>query len=400
MAGIAGSPRTDDLRRRGTDGGCRGAVVGTDRVRRPDAGSARRGDVVAPSGHRRPRRGVGAHAAVFRIRVRALLGGRDGVRWCGGTRGGTGAVRRLHGRAGRRRRLRGVGGPVGPVRTRTDGHGTCRRRPAHRLPPGSGHRTAGVPVGAAHADSVGPRHTSGPHRRAPHPPIRLGRRVRGHPAARAGGSVAQRQLAGERPARPVARHRTDHGPRRGRRGRPRHHPAGAGTGVGEPAPDRARRDTGGADGPAARRPGRGRRPRAPAAMARRRHRTQAVLPNPRHGARLRRRRRRRHTRPAGCVAAEGRGHRVLHHVGHQLRAVAAGAEAARSRRRGRRRAPRPAVRVRTRSDDRQDVAARAAEHVPEHGRSRGPVVAWDDDSALDLALALADRARRPSGALR
>ncbi|MDI9954567.1 DUF58 domain-containing protein [Rhodococcus sp. IEGM 1305] len=29
-----------------------------------------------------------------------------------------------------------------------------------------------------------------------------------------------------------------------------------------------------------------------------------------------------------------------------------------------------------------------------------PVVAWDDDSALDLALALADRARRPSGALR
>jgi uncharacterized protein (DUF58 family) len=29
-----------------------------------------------------------------------------------------------------------------------------------------------------------------------------------------------------------------------------------------------------------------------------------------------------------------------------------------------------------------------------------PVVAWDDDSALDLALALADRARRPSGAFR
>ncbi|MBC2641792.1 MULTISPECIES: DUF58 domain-containing protein [unclassified Rhodococcus (in: high G+C Gram-positive bacteria)] len=29
-----------------------------------------------------------------------------------------------------------------------------------------------------------------------------------------------------------------------------------------------------------------------------------------------------------------------------------------------------------------------------------PVVAWEDDSALDLALALADRARRPSGALR
>ncbi|AII06564.1 MULTISPECIES: DUF58 domain-containing protein [Rhodococcus] len=29
-----------------------------------------------------------------------------------------------------------------------------------------------------------------------------------------------------------------------------------------------------------------------------------------------------------------------------------------------------------------------------------PVVAWDDDSALDLALALADRARRPSGAPR
>ncbi|MFV9452612.1 DUF58 domain-containing protein [Rhodococcus sp. NM-2] len=29
-----------------------------------------------------------------------------------------------------------------------------------------------------------------------------------------------------------------------------------------------------------------------------------------------------------------------------------------------------------------------------------PVVAWDDDSALDLALALVDRARRPSGAFR
>ena len=132
-----------------------GAVVGTDRVRRPDAGSARHGDVVAPVRRdRHPRRGVGTHAAMFRIRVRALLGGRDGLRWCGGTRGGTGAVRRLHGRAGRRRRLRGIGGAVGPYGV-TDGHGTCRRRPAHPVAfSGSRHGTAGVPVGAAHADSV------------------------------------------------------------------------------------------------------------------------------------------------------------------------------------------------------------------------------------------------------
>ena len=242
-------------------------VLAIDRLRRAAARRAVLAGLAAPGAAAAGARGAG-RAALLRIRTGRIVGAGVRPAWCGGTE----VARRrptLHARSTPRDGDDGIGGAVGPVRTGLTvtavGGGLLTGPP--RFPS----RSCGCSRWRRRSRLRSPRHTSGPHRRPPHPPIRFGRRVRGHPRLRAGRPAAERQLAGECPARPAARHRPDHGPRRGRRGAVRHHPAGTGPGVGclhRPCAGRRRW----CRRPCSAATGRGRRPRCPAAMARRRHR--------------------------------------------------------------------------------------------------------------------------------